>query len=282
MDLAINKPLGKAIELERLLNNITKKQACQIYIKGGLGNQLFIIAAGLAYCYKYDLITQLFLTANPRPYYFDSILSNFKKYIVNDDNTAAPLYNEPSFSFSEIPRSVQRLDGYFQSSKYFNNIRGIVKNAISFSEPELIEKKLIDTYGPIFTDQTVIVHARRGDYEQKRGVHNPQPNSYYEEGLIQIKKKVPEPLFLLLSDDPQYWPQSPVFRNEKTIQINESDIVSLFLMMKCKHFIMANSTFSWWGAYLANAQTVVAPKQWFGPQGPQDWQDVYEDWWIKI
>ena len=157
-----------------------------------------------------------------------------------------------------------------------------MKNAISFSEPALIEKKLIDTYGPIFTDQTVIVHARRGDYEQKRGVHNPQPNSYYEEGLIQIKKKISEPLFLLLSDDPQYWVQSPVFQNEKTVHINESDIDSLFLMMKCKHFIMANSTFSWWGAYLANADTVIVPSQWFGPQGPQDWQDVYEDGWIKI
>jgi hypothetical protein len=112
--------------------------------------------------------------------------------------------------------------------------------------------------------------------------HNPLPHSYYEEGLIQIKKKISEPLFLLISDDPNYWLRSRVFQNEKTVHINESDISTLFLMMKCKHFIMANSTFSWWGTYLANAQTVVTPKQWFGPQGHQDWQDVYEDWWIKI
>jgi hypothetical protein len=155
-----------------------------------------------------------------------------------------------------------------------------MKNAITFSDG--IEPKLIDKYGSLFTEQSVIVHARRGDYERSAEVHNPQPDSYYQEALIEIKKHVSEPHFILLSDDPSYWSRSSVFKNEKTVVVDESDIDTLFLLTKSKHFIMANSTFSWWGIYLSNAKTVITPKQWFGPRGPQNWQDLYEEGWIKL
>ena len=266
--------------LEDKLISVTKQQTCLVRLGGGLGNQLFTIAAGLAYCYKYDMKLQLYPMPNSRPYYWDSILSKFKKYVVPSDNHSVPLYEEPTFSYRELPKGLQRIHGYFQSTKYFKSMEGIMKNAITF--PNGIEDKLTDKYGPLFTDQIVIVHARRGDYERSADVHNPQPDSYYQEALIEIKKRITDPYFVLLSDDPSYWSRSTVFKDEKTVEVNESDIDTLFLMQKSKNFIMANSTFAWWGVYLSNAKTVITPKQWFGPRGPQDWQDLYEEGWIKL
>jgi len=265
---------------ESKLRDVTKQDTCLVRLGGGLGNQLFTIAAGLAYCYKYDMKLELYPMPNSRPYYWDSILSKFKKYVVSSDNHSIPLYEEPAFWYNELPKGIRRLHGYFQSTKYFKSIEGIMKNAITFSDG--IEKKLVDKYGPLFTEESVIVHARRGDYERSADIHNPQPDSYYQDALIEIKKRIADPHFILLSDDPSYWSRSSVFKNEKTVAVDESDIDTLFLLTKSKHFIMANSTFSWWGIYLSNAKTVITPKQWFGPRGPQNWQDLYEDGWIKL
>jgi len=259
---------------------MVKQKTCHIRLEGGLGNQLFIVAAGLAYCYKYDLQMELFPTPNKRSYYWTSLLRNFSNFVVQADKNL-PEYVEPTFGYRQIPEGKQKLIGYFQSSKYFTIIKSIVKNFVTFSDPERIQQKLTSKYG-ILTEKHVIVHARRGDYIQFAEYHNPLSDTYYEDALKEIKKRIQDPIFIMLSDDKDYWKASPVFQKETYIIIDEDEITTLFLMTKCKHFIMANSTFSWWGAYLANSKTVIAPKQWFGPKGPQDWQDIYEDDWIRV
>jgi hypothetical protein len=64
---------------------------------------------------------------------------------------------------------------------------------------------------------------------------------------------------------------------------DESEIICLYMMSCSQHFIMANSTFSWWGLFMeTKADNVIAPRQWFDPDGPQDWQDLYEEGWILM
>jgi hypothetical protein len=278
---------SKAIDEKLIEDNIINPEQihvsnkCLVHVVGGLGNQLFTIATGLAYCYKYNLVLQLYPTPNKRHYYWNSILSPFKKYVVSEDNLTLQTYDETTMTYNEIPKDKTRLCGYFQSSKFFKNVQMIIKNCIVFPDPERLEQILFEKCGYI-TSNHVIVHARRGDYLQFADYHNPQPDKYYEDGLVEIKKRIEKPVFILLSDDKEYWVHSKVFKNENYVIVDVDEITTFFLMTRCKNFIMANSTFSWWGAYLANATTVITPKQWFGPTGPQDWQDIYEETWIRI
>ena len=84
--------------------------------------------------------------------------------------------------------------------------------------------------------------------------------------------------FLLISDDIPFLSNIP---DESQI-VDLDDIQTMKLMSKYRHFIIANSTFSWWGSVFGRAKMVIAPKIWFGPKGPQDWQDIYEDNWLVI
>jgi len=280
LDFSIKSP-EHILTIQKQTEKLSITNKCLVHVVGGLGNQLFTIATGLAYCYKYNLVLQLYPTPNKRHYYWNSILSPFKKYVVNEDNLSLQTYNEPTMAYNQIPKDKTRLSGYFQSSKYFKNVQTIIKNCIVFPDPERLEQRLFEKCGYI-TPNHVIVHARRGDYLPLADYHNPQPDKYYEDGLVEIKKRIDKPVFILLSDDKDYWVHSKVFKNENYVIVDVDEITTFFLMTRCKNFIMANSTFSWWGAYLANATTVIAPKQWFGPKGPQDWQDIYEDEWIRI
>jgi len=287
LDINIEKDSSQIFHFDWNIGNFFQKNVekeiqknCIINVCGGLGNQLFCIAAGLAYCYKYDLKLFLYPTPNSRPYYWDNLLIKFKKFIIETNEPIMNLYQEPSFSFIEIPPNHDGISGYFQSLEYFKNVEFIMKNCIVFNELEHLEKLMIDKYGSIFHNQSVIVHARRGDYLEKVSTHNPLPDSYYINSLIEIKKYVENPFFILLSDDYNYWNESIIFKNENFVIVHESEEISLYLMTRCKHFIIANSTFSWWGAYLAKSITVIAPKDWFGSEGPQNWQDIYCENWI--
>jgi hypothetical protein len=280
LDIVLKSP-EYILMIKKQAEQVSVSNKCLVHVVGGLGNQLFTIATGLAYCYKYNLLLQLYPTPNKRNYYWNSILSPFQKYVVKEDDTSLQSYYEPTFTYKEIPKDKTRLCGYFQSSKYFKNIISILKNCIVFPDPERLEQTIFQKCG-LITSNHVIVHARRGDYIQFATIHNPQPDKYYEDGLIEIKKRIEKPIFILLSDDKDYWINSKVFKNENYVIVDVDEITTFFLMTRCKNFIMANSTFSWWGAYLANTTTVITPKQWFGPEGQKDWQDIYEDEWIRI
>jgi hypothetical protein len=118
-------------------------------------------------------------------------------------------------------------------------------------------------------------------------IHNPQSLEYYINATNYISNIIEEPLYVLISDDIKYWKDNiqniPHFSRDNTIFIeNESDINTFVLMQQFHHFIIANSTFSWWGAWLANSKNVVAPSKWFGPKGPQNYDDIYEKSWVRL
>jgi hypothetical protein len=280
---------------------------CSIIIRGGLGNQLFMICTALAYCIRTNSRLRLVWEKSEwRPQYFDTLLRRFAPYLVEDiaklvaytDNeprrVLARLENMPSentityledqdkkFGFVRLPYTEQgvniNLIGYFQSSKYFPELRDILHLLPDFPESREVD----DIISGCGSKIPVILHVRRTDYISKSNYHYVQPLDYYERAIAIIRENVSNPHFLLISDDIPFLSNIPVDSDESQI-VDLDDIQTTKLMSKCRHFIIANSTFSWWGAVFGRAKMVIAPKIWFGPDGPQDWQDIYEDGWLVI
>jgi hypothetical protein len=256
------------------LHPIPPINKCIINVFGGLGNQLFQISVAISYCYMNDMELLIKPGNNERPYYWENILSPFRSRLTNE---SFEKYSEPFFSYSKIPTFDKNIElaGYFQSSKYFSGI-SCFKNMLIF--PDGIRQYIIEKYGSILTKEHVIVHARRGDYLKYQKIHTNLDDTYYKNAVENIKQSIPNPRFILISDDINYWKDKNF---DNAIYFNENEIVTLWLMMNSSNLIIANSTFSWWGAYLSGGK-VVAPKEWFGPEGPQDWNDIYEPGWTLL
>ena len=261
----------------------SKRPLCVTLVYGGLGNQLFQIATGIAYSLAQSMDLRLApLGSSNRPYYWDTLLQQLKDKVVTTIDSSTTAYNASSFSYSPIPRYVSdvRMNGYFQSSKYFPTLRTTLQESLTFSpdtKPQILEK-----YGDLFTKRHVIVHARRGDYCALSDFHCLQTDEYYAKARDYMVSVVPDPIFILISDDPDFWRTSHVFAGDSCVYFNESELLTFYLMTSLHHFIIANSTFSWWGAYLSEASHVVAPRNWFGPKGPRDTQDLYEPSWVLM
>ena len=93
---------------------------------------------------------------------------------------------------------------------------------------------------------------------------------------------VSNPIFLLVSDESQYWNEIDFNKTEFFILNNEDEINTIGLIQQFKYFIIANSSYSWWGAWLSDPKMVIAPSKWFGPIGPQNYKDIYIPSWILI
>jgi hypothetical protein len=183
------------------------------------------------------------------------------------------------------------MKGYFQSSKYFldaqtkQDIRRLMR-----PEPTILQA-LEKKYDFLFQakERVVVVHARRTDYLKSQwniAFHGPLSIEYYTKATEIVSKKIDQPIFLLCSDDSQYWYQSlpkiQVLQDNRMHILEEDEIHTFALLQQFSHFILANSTFSWWSAWLADAKHVIAPKQWFGPSGPNQYEDIYEEGWERI
>ena len=251
---------------------------CYIILKGGLGNQLFMFFAGLNYSIKNNKSLKIIwdTSEKKRPKYFESVLSKFQHDVVNVFN--GYLYQEPAFSYKEIPNIDNIiLSGYFQSSKYFLGID--FANRLNLGDyPEntnLIDSMKTKNLTP------VILHVRRSDYLLLPNYHPVQTIEYYKNAIEIVKGNVKNPYFVLISDDVEFLNTIPLLDNEKII-VNENEIKTMNLMSLCRYFIIANSSYSWWGAMIGGYDLVIAPKIWFGKDGPQDWQDIYQSDWIVI
>ena len=168
------------------------------------------------------------------------------------------------------------LYGYFQSEKYFKHIEDEIRKDFTFSQ-DLVDQcfefiKDVDSNGEVIS-----LHIRRGDYLQLQSYHPTPPVEYYEEAL----KKFPNVPVLIFSDDSDWCFNQEVFDDDRFLvsQNSEPDF-DMCLMTLCKYHIIANSSFSWWGAWLAKSDNVIAPKNWFGPSLEQhDTSDLYLEGW---
>ena len=130
---------------------------------------------------------------------------------------------------------------------------------------------------------TVSIHIRRGDYKKYNFF---LPISYYERAIEYIKNKIEDPIFLVFSDDIQWVKTHVKFEDEVFFVSQEKleDYEELILMSKCKHNIIANSSFSWWGAWLNtnDKKIVIGPNRWFDTIGKNAGYNIMPSEWIRL
>lgn len=252
-------------------------------IKGGLGNQMFQYSAGKAIAQSDDLYLDISfynnqLGSTPRNYSLN-VFPNLKANIYSGQQNGLPFvrFMEPEryLSIPSYPDKNTCLDGYFQSEKYFKNISDVLKN--DFAPTESIKEKLISKC-PEIIGNSVSLHVRRTDYTKYSHIHPLQTFDYYFDALKMIGKFD----HLYIFSDDIGWCKENIKTPKTTYVEGNSDIEDLWLMSMCKNHIIANSTFSWWGAWLSNSNKVIAPKNWFGQAGPKFWNDIYCEDWITL
>jgi hypothetical protein len=167
-------------------------------------------------------------------------------------------------------------DGYWQSEKYFKGAEQIIRNELSPTK-EIAEK----LKSPIHAAQNFIsLHIRRTDYLKFSAIHPVLPVEYYERAVEAIGKY---DYILVFSDDIE-WCRDNLRFERMIFSEHRKEVEDLWLMSLCTHHIIANSSFSWWGAWLNNnpLKKVVAPARWFGNQLQVSMQDIIPDNWIVL
>jgi hypothetical protein len=281
-------------------SSITNFVTCSIVGEGiqtlGLGNQLFSIAATLGLALNNDA-TPLFNIQRAQLPYRDNILRNLKEI---KNNVITHYYNEPFFEYKEIPYCAGlSLNGYFQSEKYFSNRRKDILDVLEISEDDL--EFVNNNFGDMLKGTTASFHIRRGDYTlpQYSSHHPILKMDYYSKAMSYFDKDVS---YLVFSDDIEWAKQNLkgdqfkfITKNKiegddviTTLDISKGgwpDYIEMYLMSMCDHNIIANSSFSWWGAWLNKNpdKTVIAPKNWFGPAyGNKNDSDLIPESWTRV
>jgi hypothetical protein len=165
--------------------------------------------------------------------------------------------------------------GYFQSERYFSHCKPALRRAVCFRLAIVEEaSRLFDNPSGL---PTVAVHVRRGNYALYPGVHPILGHDYYDRALALI----PDDCRVMVFSDDIEWCKRHFDRC--VFSVGRSTGVDLALMALCDHFVIANSSYSWWGAWLGekDGSVVVAPERWFGPDGPTDTQDLIPARWTR-
>ena len=241
------------------------------YIHGGLGNQMFQYAAAFAHARKMGV--DLFYPIKPSLPNTNACLNLYDVFNLSGKKTGSfgPEYREPSFAYSPIPElKSMTLNGYYQSEKYFDKYKEEIKKEFTFKKPT--QRKVLK--------DTVSIHVRRGDYVEQTQYHPLCGLDYYSTAMKEFEGCE----FLVFSDDKEWCLQHFDYPNAEVFLSNSAE-EDLQVMSMCDHHIIANSSFSWWGAWLSinKNKRVIAPKNWFG-QGysSNDTSDLYLPEWTLI
>lgn len=298
-----------------MIKNSTGKNKIIIKIGGGLGNQLFQYALGRNLALtgnkevKFDL--SWFNTYKERKYKLDhfntvteigtkSEIKAVKKYgkkygrlaflhnrLFIDDSIYIKQKDAADFDpkIFQINRSVY-LDGIWHSEKYFKQIEDSVRKEVKLkNHPHEGFEEIAERMG---RENSVSLHVRRGDYltmSKAIKTMNVCSIEYYNEAVKIIASKVKNPIFFVFSDDIN-WAKENLKLNFPVFFVSNKvipDYEELILMSKCKHNIIANSSFSWWGAWLNmnHNKIVILPKNWFKDK-EKSTKDIAPNNWIKI
>ena len=173
--------------------------------------------------------------------------------------------------------------GYWQNEKYFKDIENDVRNAFKFPE---LDKKNLELSMLIRNTQSVSVHIRRGDYllSQNSALANVCTDLYYKNSFSYVIKTIKNPHFFVFSNDIEWCRKNLKMHNVTFVDWNngEDSYKDMQLMSLCKHNIIANSSFSWWGAWLNeyNKKIVCVPNTWYNASYP-----IYVEMpqsWVRI
>lgn len=163
-----------------------------------------------------------------------------------------------TFNYKYFQMEECYLDGYWQSEKYFGSVHEEIRNTFIF--PELTDKRNIVTLNEILSCNSVSIHVRRGDYVNHPRYKNICTEKYYLNAIQEIRNIISNPVFFVFSNDIEWCKVHLNLMNVHFVYWNQDDTsyIDMYLMSMCKHNIIANSTFSWWGAWLnSNKQKVV-------------------------
>lgn len=268
-----------------------------IKLSGGLGNQMFQYALGKHLAVKNNTDLKLDLSfynsQNLRNYELQKF--NIKEKIATKNDISSFLlpenssisnkikYNfckffkknqvviEKQFTFDSSVLGISSsayLEGYWQSEKYFKSIEPIIRDCFQIKiSPDLDNKALLIQ---IAKTNSISIHIRRGDYvnvENTNRIHGTCDLNYYNDAITFLSNKISNPVFFIFSDDIPWVKQNLMIPFDHHFVSNniDNDHEDLRLMSNCKHNIIANSSFSWWGAWLNKNRDkiVISPKHWF-------------------
>ena len=255
---------------------------------GRFGNQMFQYAAlrgiaannGVGYCLP--LYQQAVDTGDGnmiRTELFDCFnMESVSELNIQSIDNDRPIVQENGFNFNEElfnKCSVWvSLYGFFQTEKYFKNVEDVIRKDFTFND-EILDpcKEMMDSV----EGQVVGLHIRRTDF-----LTNPNHNfvglEYYKKALENFNDSTN---VLVLSDDPKWCHEQSLFQDDRfMISDSESGYIDMCLMSMCTDYIIANSSFSWWAAWLGNRGKVIAPKNWFPDN--KDTSDLYCTNWEVI
>lgn len=225
------------------------------------------------------------------PYFRSRLKTIIKNLIYKITPLKNSLYiREKHFHFNprvlEAPDNVL-LYGCWQSEKYFKDIEDIIRQEFTLKDSDQLPENTQEFINLMKSTESVSIHFRRRDYLKKRNLlyHGLCSLDYYYRAINYLTKLIKNPHFFIFSDDIGWvknnfkisYPITFIF------QENFKDYHELILMSKCKHHIIANSSFSWWGAWLGNNpnKIVIAPQKWFNDPSINT-NDLIPETWIRI
>jgi hypothetical protein len=276
-----------------------------IILSGGLGNQMFQYALYMALKekkinVKLD-ISLYYLTKMHHGYELEKCfgiseaITEYNKWHLLKLRFALK-YKIKSLVFSDLLFYNQEVfntrckyvNGNWQSEKYFMQIENVIRDTFVFQNVDTENVKIANEMA---NSNSIALHIRRGDYLENSIYSGACTEDYYSKAIDLILNKTNHQeniIFYVFSDDKLYSEkfienfETPV----KLININSGNdsFKDLYLMSQCKHNIIANSTFSWWGAWLNNNsdKIVIAPQKWFVSCNEDNYKDIIPDNWIKI
>ena len=288
-------------------------------LDGGLGNQMFQYAAGLRLACARETKLKLDLSPleeagckTPRTYalgvfqiraevadaadrrafstersFLGRLAQRFGGAAGRDRSSDAAI--ERHFHFDDEVASLPDgswLRGYWQSQRYFDDADADVRRDFAFAQPPAGHNAAL--LREIQGKNSVSVHVRRGDYVEDpttNATHGVCDLDYYRRAIALLTEKTSEPEFFLFSDDPEWTRANLGFAQPATVVDHngpDAGHEDLRLMSQCSHHIIANSSFSWWGAWLGTGsdRIVVAPKQWFRDD-TRDTRDLIPEGWAR-
>jgi len=257
-----------------------------VRLTGGLANSMFMYAFGRALALRRNEHVQFHWVRSTWDFALDS-------YNVIGD-LAEPkqverLYTEASFGFDGKALgqpSNAYLNGYWQSEKYFSDYAYFIRSELTL---KIVPPALAIAGNVLNAEESVFIHVRRGDYTNPgtSAFHGNLGMDYYTRAIEYVREKVQNPKFYVFSDDPEYCKALfPDFEIVSTKHMSQHE--DLYLMSECRHGIGANSSFSWWAAWLGDdwagdypGRVCIFPWKWFADEAI-DTKDLIPDRWVRI
>ena len=275
-------------------------------LMGGLGNQIFQIFATISYAIKsknrfqfLNLTTLGGGATTVRYTFWETFFSNMKPFLIQNLPQPIHVIRENGFPYNELPvremvnRNVM-IYGYFQSYKYFQENYSMIYRILNIDK---MKNDIINNLNLTseYLENTVSMHFRIGDYKKIQDFHPLATYNYYERSLLYMQITKPNTNFTILYfcedcdiDDVliiinKLTTNYPMYNFKRGLNTLE-DWQQMLLMSCCHHNIIANSSFSWWSAYLnSNKDKIVCyPSVWFGKVAKNDTRDLCPTDWVRV